>query len=587
MGLDGVSPLPVSGPVAIPVNDSVANDRAPSWAPPGEFSSASHGGIETVDGAPPNTLPPVAKDNSELVLTGAGFGVDRDVKVLFPGSAGPLAATPESVGGDRLTVRVPTGALSGSICVTALASPDHFPLLKDLRMAARGEVAVTITDTAGTAREVRDARWCDYQPLAFQSDRSGEDDIWLWAPAGDTETARVANLTAQVAGASSQPAWSPGPDQLTPPLPDSIRPHRPLLAFVREDLGQHAIWILDPSRSITSDGRNPSRLSPPGVDDQHPDWSPDGSFLTFDSDVTGSREVFVMNVVWDDVLQRFIALARRSLTPGQLSSSDPSWFAFDFITFPSVPIGYQIAFTGPAAPDTGDRLNHLRWLATPYPEASEVVTHTLDSVSGDDAQPAYSPNGTYVAFTSSRSGRHHIWLLHLASEAATQLTSGDVDDSEPAWRARPNPADLSPEEVWGRPNARPGSDSGSGPGPGPSSGSGAGQQNPAGSGGGSGASADSASRTLSLGGVRLGVAGRSGHRRLVLRLTVSRSAEARIRVRRGSRLVVRRRYHLQRGENRLELRLPRFTPSGRYKVTISIRSGAVRVTEVRAFRLRR
>jgi dipeptidyl aminopeptidase/acylaminoacyl peptidase len=52
---------------------------------------------------------------------------------------------------------------------------------------------------------------------------------------------------------------------------------------------------------------------------------------------------------------------------------------------------------------------------------------------GRDDQPAFSPDGEWIAFTSSRSGDAQIWLLPTAGGEARQLTTLSTGASHPIW----------------------------------------------------------------------------------------------------------------------------------------------------------
>jgi len=61
---------------------------------------------------------------------------------------------------------------------------------------------------------------------------------------------------------------------------------------------------------------------------------------------------------------------------------------------------------------------------------------TLTTVPGSDYDPAWSPDGTRIAFTSVRDGRKEIYVLAVDSGAVTRLTTnstGDIENSQPAW----------------------------------------------------------------------------------------------------------------------------------------------------------
>jgi Tol biopolymer transport system component len=54
---------------------------------------------------------------------------------------------------------------------------------------------------------------------------------------------------------------------------------------------------------------------------------------------------------------------------------------------------------------------------------------------GDDREPAFSPDGTKIAFSSDRAfkGSYDIWTVNLADQQLQQWTSSDADEYEPTW----------------------------------------------------------------------------------------------------------------------------------------------------------
>ncbi|HEX4947116.1 MAG TPA: LpqB family beta-propeller domain-containing protein [Blastocatellia bacterium] len=51
----------------------------------------------------------------------------------------------------------------------------------------------------------------------------------------------------------------------------------------------------------------------------------------------------------------------------------------------------------------------------------------------DARQPAWSPDGKWIAFQSYRDGNFHLWIITPDGKQLTQLTSGTFDDREPHW----------------------------------------------------------------------------------------------------------------------------------------------------------
>lgn len=50
-----------------------------------------------------------------------------------------------------------------------------------------------------------------------------------------------------------------------------------------------------------------------------------------------------------------------------------------------------------------------------------------------ESEPAWAPNGSWVAFASSRAGGPNIWLVRPDGSGLTQLTTGSATDDEPVW----------------------------------------------------------------------------------------------------------------------------------------------------------
>ncbi len=106
--------------------------------------------------------------------------------------------------------------------------------------------------------------------------------------------------------------------------------------------------------------------------------------------------------------------AERPLTQPGSLNYNPAWS----------PMGDWIAFTsersGPA--------NLFRM----HPDGSEVERLTVDAAFDDQA--AFSPDGRQIAFVSTRAeGFANLWTLDLATRKARALTSGRGGDFRPAW----------------------------------------------------------------------------------------------------------------------------------------------------------
>jgi hypothetical protein len=54
-------------------------------------------------------------------------------------------------------------------------------------------------------------------------------------------------------------------------------------------------------------------------------------------------------------------------------------------------------------------------------------------VAGDQSEPAVSPDGEWLAFTSTHHGIRHIWIENIATSVAREITGGSCNSFAPAW----------------------------------------------------------------------------------------------------------------------------------------------------------
>jgi Tol biopolymer transport system component len=123
--------------------------------------------------------------------------------------------------------------------------------------------------------------------------------------------------------------------------------------------------------TMNSDGRGVTRLTYNNADDAIPDWSPDGSKIAFESDRSGTFEIYVMNADGSN--------QTRVTTIGNCYF--PRWS----------PDGTRIAFY---TNQTG-----LDSIYTINPNGTGVFQVTSPEVEASD--PAWSPDGTKIGFISA------------------------------------------------------------------------------------------------------------------------------------------------------------------------------------------
>lgn len=184
--------------------------------------------------------------------------------------------------------------------------------------------------------------------------------------------------------------------------------------------------------------------------DSHPDWSPDGRQIAFDSDRSGNAHIYIMNADGGDV---------RALTNDGLQNTEPKWspdgkwIAYhcrhEFETRICVLSPDGQATRGPfigalpvwspvGSPDV--QLAFLCFqqshsdICTARPDGSNLVNLT-DSPE-DEHSPAWSPDGNWLAFVSNRDEDVDIYKVCVTcpdQPAPVRLTDEPREAGWPAW----------------------------------------------------------------------------------------------------------------------------------------------------------
>jgi TolB protein len=182
----------------------------------------------------------------------------------------------------------------------------------------------------------------------------------------------------------------------------SVSPDGRRVAFASDRDGNREIYLMN------IDGSGQIDLTNNGASDYRPEWSPDGSYLLFESDrIDGLRNLFALDVTTGAISQ---------VTHGLGSVCCVTW----------APSGNRVAF---AANGTGNYDIYIYDVDT-----GNAVNITNNPA--DDVNPVWQPQGNSVAFQSKQAGNWNIYRTNADGTGTEQLTRDSGDNIEPRWLNR-------------------------------------------------------------------------------------------------------------------------------------------------------
>lgn len=196
--------------------------------------------------------------------------------------------------------------------------------------------------------------------------------------------------------------WS-GLDMFPEIAPDGTR-----MAYCSDRSGTFEVYV----RQLAPGGRD-VQITSDGAINVEPSWSPDGSMLTYHSQQRGG--------VW--VVPALGGVARRLSEFGSRPRWSPDGTSIAFQSDELTDIG-PVAF-GAMPPST-------LWLVAASGGAARQLT-TRGSAPGGHGSPAWSPDGTRLAFVSYGSVSDALWTVSADGGPATRVVEGDAVLFDPVW----------------------------------------------------------------------------------------------------------------------------------------------------------
>lgn len=206
-----------------------------------------------------------------------------------------------------------------------------------------------------------------------------------------------------------------------------------VIVFSSERFGSADLFMVDTAGRL-------KRLTNDPAQERQPALSPDGRFVVYSSDHNGSSDIYLLDLSDETI---------RQLTLNAGNNRYPSW-ADDRIVFTSdrdgTPQIWMMGLDGSSPQKLtsaaggvgqGRRVGRDGALAYGLAEGGIVIDANGDITVLEDNKafaPSWSPDGTCLAYHSTREGGIHVYLYDVATQQVKRLTDQSLSgEAEPIW----------------------------------------------------------------------------------------------------------------------------------------------------------
>lgn len=165
---------------------------------------------------------------------------------------------------------------------------------------------------------------------------------------------------------------------------------------------------------MAADGSHVQRLTDDGADEGGPRWSPRGGWIAYVKMEYFSDQALIENPAWDIYVMNVDGTQQTQLTKGPSNELEPAWS----------PDGTRIAFIS-------DRNGQNFDIYVMDADGSNVKQLTDDSA--NEFGPVWSPDGKQIVFNSDRNGNVQLFMMSLDGTHLVELTENDSNSAYADW----------------------------------------------------------------------------------------------------------------------------------------------------------